>query len=706
MENKGGLFVMIAACAAISVAQERPDSTQELERMTVTATRTSRRSIETPNSISILSAQQMQMEDMARTVPEALGNVSGIMVQRTSHGQGSPYIRGFTSQRTLFLIDGIRLNNSVFREGPNQYWSTVDLLSLDKLEVMKGPASVLYGSYAIGGTVNAITSRPVSGRLGFISPRLYYRFSEAEQSHVARLEASGNLPGNISYTGGFSPKHFGDLKSGGAIGAQKKTGYNELDGDVRLESALSGSDRLVAAYQRVSIPDAWRTHSTVYGIKWKGTQTGSDQIRTFDQNRQLAYLTYSGTQKWGWAEKISLKASYHKQIEDEYQLKKDTSSMNQGFNVQTIDAGGQLDARNPAGLFSLGVDLYRDYVGSFRNDFAKNGSLKNSYVQGPVADDATYDEGGVFLQDDYSIGRFNAIAGIRYSHFKVKTDKVYNPVTKTTMSVRKSWDNVVGSFRAIYEAVDNDRLNIFSGIGQGFRAPNLSDLTRFDMERVREFEVPSPNLKPEQFVTGEIGVKSDNTFIGGSLAYFYTDIRSMIIRTPTGVTRGAAEAVEYEITKKNSGKGYVHGLETELRTELFSQFELEGVLTVMYGEVDGYPTSQAQAVAEPMSRLMPPTGHMSLTWKPPALPVRLSVSGSAAAMQDRLSSNDIRDTQRIPPGGTPSYYFFNFGAGWQPFKDVEVSLRVSNLLNRDYRIHGSGLNEAGRSLMLAVNLKY
>jgi hemoglobin/transferrin/lactoferrin receptor protein len=97
---------------------------------------------------------------------------------------------------------------------------------------------------------------------------------------------------------------------------------------------------------------------------------------------------------------------------------------------------------------------------------------------------------------------------------------------------------------------------------------------------------------------------------------------------------------------------------------------------------------------------------MSLTWKPQALPVRLSVSGSAAAMQDRLSSNDIRDTQRIPPGGTPSYYFFNFGAGWQPFKDVEVSLRVSNLLNRDYRIHGSGLNEAGRSLMLAVNLKY
>ena len=85
---------------------------------------------------------------LSRTVPESLREVSGVMVQKTSHGQGSPYMRGFTGFRTLFLVDGIRLNNSVFRDGPNQYASTVDNLSLAGTELIRGPASVLYGSDA------------------------------------------------------------------------------------------------------------------------------------------------------------------------------------------------------------------------------------------------------------------------------------------------------------------------------------------------------------------------------------------------------------------------------------------------------------------------------------------------------------------------------------------------------------------------------
>jgi len=86
--------------------------------------------------------------------------VPGVMVQKTGHGQGSPYIRGFTGFRTLLMIDGIRLNNAVFRDGPNQYWNTVDPFSIERLEVVKGPSSVLYGSDAIGGTVNVITRGP------------------------------------------------------------------------------------------------------------------------------------------------------------------------------------------------------------------------------------------------------------------------------------------------------------------------------------------------------------------------------------------------------------------------------------------------------------------------------------------------------------------------------------------------------------------
>ncbi|HRV81833.1 MAG TPA: Plug domain-containing protein, partial [Planctomycetota bacterium] len=95
-----------------------------------------------------------------RTLPEALRDVPQVMVQETSYGQGSPYLRGFTGFGTVLLVDGVRLNNSVFRAGPNQYWNTVDITSLDRLEVELGPNSPLYGSDALGGVVRAFTRSP------------------------------------------------------------------------------------------------------------------------------------------------------------------------------------------------------------------------------------------------------------------------------------------------------------------------------------------------------------------------------------------------------------------------------------------------------------------------------------------------------------------------------------------------------------------
>ena len=127
----------------------------------------------------------MQGLYQSRTLPEALGEVPGVLVQKTSNGQGSPFIRGFTGFRNVLLIDGIRLNNSVFRDGPNQYWNTVDTFAASRIEVLKGPASVLYGSDAIGGAVNVLSDIPGAAKPGF-SPRALYRYSNAESSDTIR----------------------------------------------------------------------------------------------------------------------------------------------------------------------------------------------------------------------------------------------------------------------------------------------------------------------------------------------------------------------------------------------------------------------------------------------------------------------------------------------------------------------------------------
>ena len=134
------------------------------------------------------------LEDMPRSLPETFRSNPGVLVQKTANGKGSPFIRGFTGFRNLLLIDGIRLNHAAFREGPNQYWATVDPLSVSRIELIKGQGSVLYGSDAIGGTVNVITKGSDPLAYGkdqlFSEGRILYRGSSAEQSHTCLLYTS------------------------------------------------------------------------------------------------------------------------------------------------------------------------------------------------------------------------------------------------------------------------------------------------------------------------------------------------------------------------------------------------------------------------------------------------------------------------------------------------------------------------------------
>jgi len=249
------------------------DETIMLDKIFVTATRTDKDPLYTPNTVHSLSFERLQNERMVRTIPEALKEIPGIMVQKTSHGQGSPYIRGFTGFRTLFMIDGIRLNNSVFREGPNQFWNTVDPLSIEKLDIVKGPSSVLYGSDAIGGTVNALTICPkYSDEKGYSSNgRAYYRYADAEDSHIGRGEAGGSYYKKFGWMLGASYKDFGDVEGGRDVGTQRKTGYDEWDGDVKFEYYVNPDSRIVFAHQNVNQDDVWRSHKTVYGISWEET---------------------------------------------------------------------------------------------------------------------------------------------------------------------------------------------------------------------------------------------------------------------------------------------------------------------------------------------------------------------------------------------------------------------------------------------------
>jgi hemoglobin/transferrin/lactoferrin receptor protein len=356
------------------------------------------------NSYWLLDAEGLRIGTPVRTVPEALKYEPGTMVQKTGHGQGSPYIRGFTGYRNLFLIDGVRLNNSVFRDGPNQYWNTVDPFGLHRIELARGPFSMLYGSDAIGGTVNAITRgvqdiRPNSSW----DRRLYYRYASAENSHIVRAESIGKLTDNLALSLGYSFKDFGDIEGGRDVGTQEKTGYDERDWDAKLEYFINDDAFLVLAHQSVDVDDAWRTHMTIYGIDWEDLTVGSELRRVLDQDRDLTYLQYHHYNANGVAEEIHAGVSHHLQSEERDRLRSGDRHDVQGFDVQTVGAFFTLKSPSPLGTLIYGAEVYHDEVDSFKRSLNPDGSVSSTSIQGPVGDDATYDTLGIYLQDEIAL---------------------------------------------------------------------------------------------------------------------------------------------------------------------------------------------------------------------------------------------------------------------------------------------------------------
>lgn len=255
-----------------------------MDEIVISATRDSKTSLEVPFSTALIDEEEILIEMVPRTLPETLRYQPSVLVQKTAHGQGSPFIRGFTAYRNLLLIDGVRLNNSVFRDGPNQYWGTIDIYSVSRMELVRGPGSALYGSDAIGGTLSVFTrgSQDMRPDRNWDS-RLYTRISSAEESFTGRLETMGRLTDQLTMTLGVTAKDYGELEGGREVGTQKTTDYDEFDWDVKFEYAFTPDRTLVLAHQGVQLNDAWRTHKTIYGIDWEGLSVGSEFSRILDQ---------------------------------------------------------------------------------------------------------------------------------------------------------------------------------------------------------------------------------------------------------------------------------------------------------------------------------------------------------------------------------------------------------------------------------------
>ena len=658
-------------------------------------------------SIEIEDSKKLA-EQAPRSVPEVLKNTQGVFVQHTNFGGGAPIIRGLIGPQVLIVVDGIRFSNSVYRTGPIQYLNLIDLFSVEKIEVLRGPGSLLFGSDAMGGMIQVYTHSPdntqyydnVSQKTN-VTAR-YYSANEGGAIH-GRVHMGINSNAVIA---GVSYRDFDDLMGGGDIGRQIYSGYKHMSAIGKLsgyvpKGMFSGLG-YTFGYLSSKIEDAGRTDKLF----------DKKSLQFYDNQDHLLYSKFH-MRFPSFKTKADLSVSYQffLEVKNNHKLNDDLSIYQKTTVDEVIVNTLGFDLKFVTKMFSnkcklnYGAMFYTDFVDAERkikNFVDSEGKMIESAESWQITPDKNYPNGsryghyGLYLLARTNLFRhkLNTIrfkGGYRF-HGVDAIAPAYNEIEEVSF---KTLGHV---FLASLQYLYSSKLNIAVTFSQGFRAPNLQESAMLG-DSGKYFNTPNSDLNPEKSDTFELLFKSRfNRLILSSSVYvsFIDDLITRGANKYKGESEIDGKEVMTHLNKKNA---FVYGYEGGFLIKTRYGISLNAQLTYTFGEMKDDNNNK------PMTRIPPLFGQAVLRYerklfKKNDLFIDLFIRG--ANKQDRLSEEDITDT-RIPEGGTKSWLTLNSRIGYSVIENLRINIALENILDKEYKYHGSGVYGPGRNLIISFS---
>lgn len=646
-----------------------------LQEVIVTSQREALSPMLIPYSVSSLSRGAME-EYSVRTAPEALMSVNGVFVQKTNHGGGSPFLRGLTGNQTLLVVDGIRLNNSIYRYGPNQYMNTIDPFWVQKMEIAKGTGSVQYGTDAMGGVIQVFTKEPeFQIEKTSIHAKALGRTMSGDMEKTGRGEVEVRSS-KVAALVGATRRNFGDLIGGKETGRQSPSGYDEQAFDAKIMAQLNSAVQLTLASQMTR-----QEHVPLYH---KIVLENYLQNEFDPQQRMLSYARMNIKGNHKLLNRIKITASWQNSEEGRLSRKNESSvQVREKDKVNTLGLTLEVNSKPfNAWTATSGIEIYHDKVGSTRREHTVDGNSPVIQKRGLYPDQSTYDNYSFFTLHRLSAGRWILDGGIRLNAFMIS---ISDP---TVGDVRITPEALVFNTALMYNLNASHR--VYGALSSGFRAPNIDDMGTIGIVDFR-YEQPAYDLKPEQSMNYELGYKFSMGNIQGNLSAYYMDLQQLITR----VAEEGQSIDGYQVYRKeNVEKASIKGFEAMVNWNLWPSLELNSGISYTYG--------QNKTKGEPLRRIPPLNARSAATYRYGK--VYATAELLVAAKQDRLAQGDKSDN-RIPQGGTPGWQVVNLYAGLHlsPFK---LTAGIQNLGDEDYRTHGSGINGVGRSGFVSVEFSF
>jgi hemoglobin/transferrin/lactoferrin receptor protein len=580
---------------AVHPAAAQPDSARRspardtararpLGDITVTATRSPKEVFRTASPVIVVDSARIR-RSLANGVAELLRDQPGLDITGSGANQGRPVIRGQRGQRILLLEDGIRLNNSRRQQDFGEIPALVGLDGVSRVEVVRGPASVLYGTDAIGGVLNLISMQPAYGITGTrIHGDVAYRYSTSDDQQ----RPSGIVFGQTGRFGFGATAAYRDASAYSAPAG--KFGNITLASDTKVQDTgvRDGNYSAQAGY-RFSIHHTVSARYSGYtaddaGFGWVdnaalGTpDAASVVIRYPDQRFNKVSLQYRGTE-------LALPIADRVDVTGYTQGNRRTLTLavfapfgpgtppGAGVDVRSrnftdigtvgfrVEASKLVAGRH---MLTYGADFFRDRsdnTDSSLTTIVGFGPPQSSASDTALTPNASFRSGGVFAQGDlYLTDRLSAVLGARWQGVTART----RPTPGVTTPLVSAHDNtVVGAANLSYRVLEG--LNLIGSVGRAFRSPDL--IERFFNGPTPEgsgYQVRNPNLKPETSVDVDLGAKVRAGRFSGEVFVFRNEIHNGIRIAPTGTKVGPFDAFQNINVDKIRDTGVEVGGEAEV----------------------------------------------------------------------------------------------------------------------------------------------
>lgn len=723
----------------------------QLDEIVLSVFKKSEKTNRIAEQIAVVSSKEIQ-KISPQTSADLLATIPGIKVQKSQFGGGSPVIRGMESNRVLLVVDGVRMNNAIYRKGHLQSSISVAPNMLDKTEVVFGPSSVLYGSDALGGVIHYYTKTPKLSAEEEVKSQFFSRFSSVNQEITSHVSAELRFSNWASLTS-ISFSNFGDLQSGSRRShgfkdwgkvfyysenrygnytenptvnprpeVLKNTGYHQTDFLQKFFIPLSKNTELKINLQYSTSSNIPRFDRL---IEFKNNSLKFAEWNYGPQNRFLLSSQFLIHPNKKWLESGSITGAYQQIKESRIQRKfgsLDRSYREELVNVFSVNGDFSVSlTQDKKRVLSYGFEFTYNDVTS--KSFGKTLVVSNGQINGSSSGfkvQSRYPDGGsnylsssayiAYRQDLNSKTTLNT--GLRFTNTTLHAlwlDQTFIHLPETNITAVNS--AVTATIGYVYRPGKNWQLN--SVVSSGFRSPNIDDIGRV-REKSGNISVPNIHVNPEFAYNVEIGLQkyfNDKKFRVGANVY-YSLLDNYIQRDFVYNTDGSKKQVQFDgefgnaITNQNKGTAYVFGYTLSYLGKISSTINSSGFITYTKGRT--YDTK------EPMSSIPPLFGRVEINYKKDKIEF-----GAALKFNSKKDIEDFNITEGIDnhdltpivdPNaildsdkyyGSPSWMTIGLTSNYLLSDTFSIQARLDNIFDEHYIEFASGISAPGRNASIS-----